>query len=294
MPVRRVAVRRLSEFERAQALVLLHSDQFVDRSPAQMVAVLLDEGRYVCSESTLYRLLREHGEVRERRRQTQHPEYRKPELLATGPNQCWSWDITKLRGPNRGQWYALLVMLDIFSRMVVGWTLVRRANAAIAERFIEQTIQNHQIEPGTLTIHADRGPEMTAQPVCDLLVRLAVTRSHGRPHVSDDNPYSESQFKSMKYAGDFPDRFGSFEHARDHTHSFMTHYNIEHRHSGIAMLTPADVHAGRGPAKLAKRHAVMNAAFRQHPERFVHGAPKLAMLPETVWINAPAENAQAA
>ncbi|MHB8461015.1 MAG: IS3 family transposase [Vulcanimicrobiaceae bacterium] len=294
LPVHRVAVRRLSEFECAQALALLHGDRFVDRSPAQVVAVLLDEGRYLCSESTLYRLLREHGEVRERRHQTQHPQYRKPELLATGPNQCWSWDITKLRGPYRGQWYALLVMLDIFSRMVVGWTLVRRANAAIAERFIEQTIQDHHIIPGTLTIHADRGSEMTAQPVCDLLERLAVTRSHSRPQVSDDNPYSESQFKSMKYAGDFPDRFGSFEHARDHTHSFMTHYNTEHRHSGIAMLTPADVHAGRGPEKLARRHAVMSAAFQQNPERFVHGEPKLATLPEAVWINAPMENVQAA
>jgi putative transposase len=293
-PARRIAVRRLSESERKEVLVLLHSPRFVDRSPGQVVAVLLDEGRYICSESTMYRLLREHNEVRERRRQARHPEYHKPELLARGPNQCWSWDITKLRGPNRGEWYALLVMLDIFSRMVVGWTLVRRANATIAERFIEQTISEHQIVPGTLTIHADRGSEMTAQPVCELLERLAVTRSHSRPHVSDDNPYSESQYKTMKYAADFPDRFGSFEHAQGHTRSFMTHYNTEHRHSGIAMLTPADVHAGLGAAKLAQRHAVMRDAFQQFPNRFVHGEPRLAVLPEAVWINPPAEYVQAA
>ena len=222
---RRVAVRRLSEAERDETLALLHSDRFADRSPGQVVAVLLDEGRYVCSESTMYRLLREHGELRERRRQRRHPKYRKPELLATGPNQCWSWDITKLRGPNRGECYALLAMLDIFSRMVVGWILVRRANAVIAEAFIEQTIADHEITPGSLAIHADRGVEMTAHPVCELLERLAVKRSHSRPHVSDDNPYSESQYKTIKYAADFPERFGSFEHARSHTRMFMAHYN---------------------------------------------------------------------
>jgi len=294
VPAPRVAVRRLTEDERAETLALLHSDRFADRSPGQVVAVLLDEGRYICSESTMYRLLREHGEIRERRRQRRHPKYRKPELLATEANQCWSWDITKLRGPNRGEWYALLVMLDIFSRMVVGWMLVRRANASIAEAFIEQTIADHEIKPGSLTIHADRGVEMTAHPVCELLERLAVTRSHSRPHVSDDNPYSESQYKTMKYAADFPERFGSFEHARSHTRSFMTHYNTKHRHSGIAMLTPADVHAGLGPAKLADRHAVMRAAFEKSPNRFVHGEPKLASLPEAVWINKPIENDQAA
>ncbi len=196
----RIAVRRLADSEREEALAILHSDRFADRSPGQIVAVLLDEGRYVCSESTMYRLLREHGELRERRRQRRHPEYRKPELLATAPNQCWSWDITKLRGPTRGEWYALLVMLDIYSRMVVGWMLVRRAKASIAKAFIEQTIEDHHIVPGTLTIHADRGTEMTARPVCELLERLAVGRSHSRPHVSDDNPYSESQYKTMKYA----------------------------------------------------------------------------------------------
>jgi putative transposase len=255
---------------------------------------MLDEGRYVCSESTMYRLLRERNEVHERRRQSKHPEYHKPELLATGPSQCWSWDITKLRGPNRGEWFALLVMLDIFSRYVVGWMLVRRSNADIAERFIEDTIAEHNIVPGTLTIHADRGSEMTAQSVSDLLERLAVTRSHSRPHVSDDNPYSESQYKTMKYAPDFPDRFGSFEHARDHTRLFMTHYNTEHRHSGIAMLTPADVHAGIGAEKLAQRHAIMRAAYAECPERFVNGEPKIAVLPTDVWINRPSDDIEAA
>jgi putative transposase len=291
---RRIAVRRLSDEERVEVLTILRSPRFVDRSPGQVVAVLLDEGRYACSESTMYRLLREHSEVHERRRQAKHPEYYKPELLATGPGQCWSWDITKLRGPNRGEWFALLVMLDIFSRFVVGWMLVRRANAETAEHFIEQAIAEHHIVPGTLTIHADRGSEMTAQSVSDLLERLAVTRSHSRPHVSDDNPYSESQYKTMKYAPDFPDRFGSFEHARDHTRLFMTYYNTEHRHSGIAMLTPADVHAGIAAEKLAQRHAIMRAAYVEYPERFVNGEPKLAVLPKEVWINQPSDNVEAA
>lgn len=291
---RRIAVRRLSDQEQVEVLTILRSPQFVDRSPGQIVAVFLDEGRYTCSESTMYRLLRKHGEVHERRRQAKHPEYHKPELMATGPGQCWSWDITKLRGPNRGEWFALLVMLDIFSRFVVGWMLVRRANAEIAEHFIEQTIAEHQIVPGTLTIHADRGSEMTAQSVSELLERLAVTRSHSRPHVSDDNPYSESQYKTMKYAADFPGRFGSFEHARQHTGLFMTYYNTEHRHSGIAMLTPADVHAGNAEEKLARRHAIMLAAYIEHPERFVNGEPKRAVLPKEVWINKPSDNVEAA
>ena len=284
---RRVAVRRLTDAEREEVRSLLYSDRFVDRSPGQVVAILLDDKRYVCSESTMYRLLRENGEVLERRRLRRHPEYVKPELLARGPNECWSWDITKLRGPNRGEWYALLVMLDIFSRMVVGWMLVRRANASIAKAFIEQTIIDHEIEPGSLTIHADRGAETTAHPVCELLERLVVVRSHSRPHVSDDNPYSESQYKTMKYAADFPERLGSFEEARSHTRSFMEHYNTKHRHSGIAMLTPADVHAGVGPTNLANRHAVIRAAFATTPERFVNGEPKLARLPDAVWINKP-------
>ena len=230
----------------------------------------------------------------ERRRQRRHPEYQRPELMATGPNRCWSWDITKLRGPSRGEWYALLVMLDIYSRMVVGWMLVRRANAAIAKAFIEQTNADLHIAPGTLTIHADRGVEMTADSVCELLERLAVKRSHSRPHVSDDNPYSESQYRTMKYASNFPDRFESFEDARSHTSTCMTYYNTEHRHSGIAMLTPADVHTGVGLTKLASRHAVMRAAFQQRPERFVHGEPTLSTIPAHVSINRPIENDQAA
>ncbi len=242
----------------------------------------------------MYRLLRMSDEVRERRRQARHPEYVKPELLATAPNQCWSWDITKLRGPNRGEWYSLLVMLDVFSRMVVGWTLVRRADATIAAEFIAETIAVQCITPGTLTVHADRGTEMTAQLVGTLLERLAVRRSHSRPHVSDDNPYSEAQFKTMKYAADFPDRFGCFEHALGHTRAFMAYYNNEHRHSGIAMLTPAEVHAGTGTDRLAQRHAIMCAAFESHPERFVNGQPKRQSLPEAVWINPPSDELCAA
>ncbi len=185
-------------------------------------------------------------------------------------------------------------MLDIFSRMVVGWMLVRGANAAIAEAFIEQTIANYEIVPGSLTIHADRGVEMTAHPVCELLERLIVTRSHSRPHVSDDNPYSESQYKTMKYAADFPERFGSFEHAQSHTWTFMAHYNTEHRHSGIAMLTPADVHAGLSPAKLANRHAIMRAAYEKHPNLLFTANRNSLAFPEAVWINKPIENHQAA
>lgn len=286
--------RALSDQERAEALALMHSERFADRTPATIHATLLDEGRYLCSVSTMYRLLRANEEVRERRRVARHPEYRKPELVATGPRQVLSWDITKLRGPHPGEWFSLLVMLDIFSRFIVGWMLVRRANAELARDFIEQTLQREGIEPGQAIVHADRGAEMTAQPVSALLDNLGVVRSHSRPHVSDDNPFSESQFRTLKYHPEFPDRFGSFEHAHDFIGEFMPWYNNVHRHSGIAMLTPAMVHHGRGDEVLAARHEVMLAAYHAKPERFINGSPKRAALPSAVWINPPAHDGVAA
>lgn len=284
---RPVPKRALSEHERAQVLSVLHRERFADRAPAAIHAVLLDEGVYLCSVSTMYRLLRSHDEVRERRRIARHPEYQKPELLATGPRQVLSWDITKLRGPHQGEWFALLVMLDIFSRFVVGWMLVRRANAELAKHFIAQTLERQGIEPGQAVVHADRGAEMTAQPVCALLDKLGVVRSHSRPHVSDDNPYSESQFRTLKYHHEFPERFGSFEHAHQFMGGLITWYNYEHRHSGIAMLTPAMVHEARAEQVLTARHAVMIKAHQANPERFVRGVPKRLALPSAVWINPP-------
>lgn len=279
--------RSLSETERADVLAVLHGDRFADRAPAVVVATLLDEGIYLCSVSTMYRLLRANEEVRERRRIARHPEYQKPELVATAPRQIFTWDITKLRGPHKGEWFSLLVMLDIFSRFVVGWMLVRRANSDLAKHFIAQTLLREGIEPGQAIVHADRGTEMTAQPVCALLDRLGVVRSHSRPHVSDDNPFSEAQFRTLKYHHDFPDRFGSFEHANSFSAEFFAWYNHEHRHSGIAMLPPVVVHRGEADRVLAARHEIMRAAYQAKPERFICGLPKRAALPSAVWINPP-------
>jgi putative transposase len=282
--------RALNEPERAEVLAVMHSERFADRAPATIHATLLDEGIYLCSVSTMYRLLRANAEVRERRRIARHPEYHKPELVATGPRQVFSWDITKLRGPHKGEWFSLLVMLDIFSRFVVGWMLVRRANAELAKHFIAQTLEREGIEPGEAVVHADRGTEMTAQPVCALLDRLGVVRSHSRPHVSDDNPFSEAQFRTLKYHHDFPDRFGSFEHTHEFLDRFFGWYNEEHRHSGIAMLTPAVVHRGQAEQVLAARHEIMQAAYHAKPERFIRGLPKRIALPSAVWINPPAHD----
>jgi len=292
--VNRRIPRALRDDERANVLTVLHSERFADRAPATIHAVLLDEGTYLCSVSTMYRLLRTNQELRERRRIARHPEYHKPELLAIAPRQVFSWDITKLRGPHSGEWFNLLVMIDIFSRFIVGWMLVRRSNGDIAKHFIEQTLKREGIEPGQATVHADRGTEMTAQPVCVLLENLGVNRSHSRPHVSDDNPYSESQFRTMKYHSDFPDRFGSHEHARDFVGGFVGWYNDEHRHSGIAMLTPATVHRGDADRILTARHGILKTAHQTNPERFVRGQPKRAELPSAVWINPPAEDETAA
>jgi len=284
----------LSEAERIAVLATLDSERFADLAPAQIFAQLLDEGIYLCSISTMYRILRGSGEVRERRRLARHPEYRKPELLATGPRQVLSWDITKLRGPEKGVWYSLLVMIDIFSRYVVGWMLVRRSDATIAKQFIADVIAREGIEAGEAVIHADRGTEMTAQPVCALLDNLGIARSHSRPHVSDDNPYSESINKTLKYSAGFPDRFGSLEDGKRFCRNFFNTYNNIHRHSGIALLTPAVVHHGKADGVLNDRYAVMQAAYQTHPNRFIAGAPRRHELPRAAWINQPNDSEVAA
>jgi putative transposase len=284
---RRSMPRRIPDAERQAILDVLHSERFLDLAVPQIHAQLLDEGQYLCSVSTMYRLLRANAEVKERRSIARHPEYKKPELLATGPRQVLSWDITKIRGPHKGVWFSLLVMIDIFSRLCVDWQVVRRANAAIAENFIRVTLRAEGIEPGDAALHSDRGTEMTAQLVCDLLDALGVTRSLSRPQVSDDNPYSEAQFRTLKYHMDFPERFGSLEDAKAFFRGFFAWYNHEHRHSGIAMLTPATVHAGEADAVLDARHRVMLIAYAATPERFINGEPKRVELPKDVWINRP-------
>lgn len=278
--------RALSCQERQQALDLLHSPRFIDSSPAQIYATLLDEGHYLCSIRTFYRLLQSHQEVRERRNQLRHPNYQRPELLATAPNQVWTWDITKLRGPIKGSHYSLYVILDIYSRYVVSWMVADGESKSLAERFIRETITKYSIPPGQLTLHADRGSCMTAQTVAQLLADLNVAKSHSRPHTSNDNPYSEAQFKTLKYCPPFPDRFVSIHEVKAFCRSFFDWYNNQHRHSGIALLTPADVHFGRARKVLGQRAATLETAYKAHPERFSR-PPVPQHLPDAVWINPP-------
>ena len=288
LPVGRTAPgRSLSEAEREVVLQVLHEERFQDRSPAAVQATLLDEGQYLCSTRTMYRILEQKGESRERRDQLVHPAYHKPELLATAPNQLWSWDITKLRGPAKWTYFYLYVILDVFSRYVTGWMIAYREGADLAKEFIEEAISKHQIPAGQLTIHADRGRVMKSKPVASLMADLGVTKSHSRPYVSDDNPYSESQFRTMKYRPEFPDRFGCIQDSRAFCQQFFTWYNEDHRHSGIAMLAPAVVHFGEAQAALAQRQIVLDAAYRAHPDRFVRQSPKPLPLPSDVWINKP-------
>ena len=279
--------RALSAAERETVLAHLHEERFQDRSPAAVQATLLDEGIYPCSSRTMYRILAERGETHERRDQRTHPVYHKHELLATGPNQLWSWDITKLLGPAKWTYFYLYVILDVFSRYVVGWMVAPRESAELARKLIEDTCRKQQIEAGQLTIHADRGSSMTSKPVAFLLADLGVTKTHSRPHVSDDNPYSESQFRTMKYRPDFPDRFGSIQHSRTHSQFFFSWYNDEHRHSGIGLLTPAMVHYGQANDIFQKRQLVLDAAYLAHPERFVRRPPQPLSIPKEVWINKP-------
>jgi putative transposase len=252
-------------------------------------AALLDEGRFHCSIRTMYRLLETCGESRERRDQLTHPPYQKPELLATQANQLWSWDITKLRGPVQWTVYHLYVILDVFSRFVVGWMIAYRESAELAKRLIDHSCRKQLIASGQLTIHADRGSSMRSKPVALLMADLGVTKTHSRPHVSDDNPYSESQFRTLKYRPDFPDRFGSIEDAGGFCQSFFRWYNYEHHHSGLGWMTPAAVHLGKAADLLAHRQTVLHAAFQSHPERFVRRPPRPPSLPTAVWINRPKE-----
>jgi putative transposase len=281
------SARALSDEERQQVLKLLHSERFVDQSPQEVYATLLDEGTFLCSIRTMYRILADHAELRERRNQLRHPHYQKPELLATGTNQLWSWDITKLYGPCKWTYYYLYVILDVFSRYVVGWMVAHRESAALAERLIEQTTHNQQIPSGQLTIHADRGAAMTSKAVALLLSDLGVTKTHSRPHVSNDNPYSEAQFKTLKYQPLFPKQFGSIEDARTFCQAFFNWYNHDHHHSGIGLLTPAMLHYGQAQSVTQHREQVLQAAYHTHPERFVKGLPLPPMIPTEAWINPP-------
>ena len=284
---RRPPARALRPEERQTVLACLHEERFQDRSPAAVYATLLDEGTYHCSISTMYRVLDEHDESHERRNQLLHPPYQKPELMATAPNQLWSWDISKLLGPVKWTYFYLYVILDVFSRYVTGWMVAYRESAELAKRLIEESCKKQNIQPGQLTLHADRGTSMRSKPVALLLADLGVTKTHSRPHVSDDNPFSESQFRTMKYRPEFPDRFGCIQDSRAFCQSFFRWYNDEHRHSGIGLLTPATVHYGQTENILRQRQDVLDVAYQLHPERFVRSAPKPPALPSEVWINRP-------
>lgn len=281
------STRALSGAERQEVLGVLHAERFMDLAPREVYATLLDEGRYLCSISTMYRLLAEQGEVRERRNQLVHPVYSKPELLATQPNELWSWDITKLLGPVKWSYYYLYVILDIFSRYVVGWMVAPRESAALAERLIRETVEKQVVPAGQLTIHADRGSSMTSKPVAFLLADLGITKTHSRPHTSNDNPYSEAQFKTLKYRPEFPRRFGSIQDTRSFCWQFFPWYNREHHHSGIGLLTPETLHYGHAQAVTAARQATLTAAYAAHPERFVNTLPQPPKVPSAVWINPP-------
>ncbi len=287
-PERPSPPRTLSVGEREQVLDALHEPRFVDLAPAEVYATMLDEGRYLCSERTMYRILAANQEVRERRDQLRHANHPRPELLATKPNELWSWDITKLLGPTKWTYFYLYVVLDIFSRYVVGWMVADGESAALAGKLIAETCARQDIEPGQLTLHADRGSSMISKPVAFLLADLGVTKTHSRPHVSDDNPFSEAHFKTLKYRPDFPERFGCIEDSRSHCGDFFPWYNVEHHHSGLGMLTPHDVHYGLAAQTLQRRAAVLDAAFLAHPERFTRGRPVPATPPHEVWINKPA------
>jgi putative transposase len=284
---RKPSPRALSAAERARVLDVLHDERFRDLAVPQVFAALMDEGEYLCSMRSMYRILDDEGEVRERRNQRRHPNYSKPELLATGPNQVWSWDITKLRGPRKWTYSYLYVVLDIFSRYAVGWMVASRESAALGEKLVAEAVEKQKVEHGQLTLHSDRGSPMTAKSMALLLADLGVTKSHSRPHVSDDNPFSEAQFKTVKYRPGFPGRFGCLEDARSHMGAFFDWYHHEHRHSGLGWMTPADVHYGRAESIRARRAEVLETAYARHPERFVRRPPVPAPLPEAVWINKP-------
>ena len=279
--------RALSGSERQAVLDMLNSERFADKAPGEVYATLLDEGVYLCSERSMYRILDDNAQVRERRKQLRHPEYTKPELLATAPNQVWSWDITKLKGPVKWTYFYLYVILDIFSRKVVGWMLADSECSSLAMQLVAASSEKECISPGQLTLHADRGSAMKSLALAQLLANLGITKTHSRPHVSDDNPFSESQFKTLKYMPTFPKLFGSIEDARAFCRPFFRWYNDEHRHSGIAMLTPSMMHSGNGQATLDARSLVLSRAYAASPHRFVHGRPARQLVPDAAWINPP-------
>lgn len=284
---RPIPARALSSAERESVRAMLNCERFQDCAPAAIQATLLDEGQYLCSTRTMYRILQEDGATRERRNQLTHPLYHKPELLATAPNQLWSWDITKLRGPVKWTYFYLYVILDVFSRYVVGWMVAPREGAELATKLIAETCEKQQIERNQLSLHADRGSAMRSKPVALLLADLSVTKTHSRPYTSNDNPYSESQFRTMKYRPEFPDRFGCIQDSRAFCQSFFPWYNDNHRHSGIGMMTPATVHYGLASAASDNRQVTLDAAYAAHPERFVRRPPTPPQIPKEVWINKP-------
>jgi putative transposase len=280
--------RAIRDAEAEHIVEVLDSERFCDKAPAQVWATLLDEGTYLASTSTMYRLLRERNQVRERRRVARRPPTLKPELVATAPNQVWSWDITKLAGPHKWNWFHLYVILDVYSRYAVSWLVAPRESGRLAEELIADAIYNHGIPPHQLTLHADRGSAMTSKTVTQLLADLGVLQSHSRPHQSNDNPFSEANFKTLKYFPTFPKRFSSLVSARAFVDGFFDYYNHQHRHSGIALHTPADVHLGRADAVRAQRQLVLDAAYTAHPERF-RQPPSAPRIPEATWINRPEE-----
>lgn len=289
---RRAPERALSATERQVVLETLNSEPFADLAPAQVYNQLLDAGQYLCSIRSMYRILGDNSLVRERRNVLRHPHYKCPELLATGPNQVWSWDITKLLGPVKWSYFHLYVMLDIYSRYVVGWLIADSEKASLAKRLIAETCEKQNVQPGQLTIHADRGASMMAKTTAQLLADLSIVDSHSRPRVSNDNPFSESHFKTIKYRPDFPERFASYQHARSVCRELLTWYNTEHRHSGISYLTPKVVHYGQADAALKYRQQVLDQAHALSPERFVRAAPRVPQLPPAVWINPPKKGEQ--
>lgn len=290
-PQRLSPTHALSLEERTQVRETLNSERFMDKAPRQVYAALLDEGHYLCHWRTMYRILAAHDEVRERRRIRRHPLYKKPELLATAPNQVWSWDITYLRGPHKWQHYPLYTVLDIYSRYIVGWMIAEGESSDLARQLIAATALKQGILPDQLTLHADNGAPMRGKPLAQLLVDLSITQSHNRPHTSDDNPFSEAHFKTMKYRPDYPDRFDSLPQAQEWARHFFTWYNEQHYHSGLNLLTPASVHYHEAPAVQQNRHAVLLAAYTAHPNRFVRGEPLVKGAPAAVWINPPTTSA---
>jgi transposase InsO family protein len=286
-PPRPTPARALAPDERTTILETLNSERFVDSAPRQVWASLLDEGIYLCSVRSMYRILAANHEVRERRDQLTHPTYAKPQLLATAPNRLWSWDITKLLGPAKWTYLYLYVILDVFSRYVVGWALSTSESGRLARALISETIAKLKIPAGQLVLHADRGGPMRSKPLAFLLADLGVTKTHSRPYVSDDNPYSEAQFRTLKYRPDFPDRFGSLEDGRAFCRPFFHWYNHEHHHTGLGLLTPAVVHFGLAPKVLEARKEILTSAYQRHPERFVRRPPRPEALPAAVWINKP-------